>query len=352
MSELIQKNDSRATIRWKLLTGASALALAAYISSGALARAEDATRPQIWIELNGQFAQENDGLEVYDPAFLVASPFDASAHTDLEKGPPKIWDKGAKIAYQPDGSDWVLSLGVRYGKSARSETINNQTAHPSHSGFAVFDAYQIFKAQSAEGHTIVDFQAGRDVGLGRFGSDGRSVFSAGIRIAQFNSRGAVEIQSQPTNVNGSGYYHIFRANFDAKRRFSGIGPSISWDASADIAGNSSSGAIALDWGVNAALLFGRQRMKTHHETTDNYKHYFYYLSVNHIPGGTARSKNVTVPNLGGFAGVSWRTSNAKVTLGYRADMFFGAIDGGIDAAKKENRGFYGPYASISIGIGD
>ena len=33
MSELIQKNDNRATIRWKLLTGASALALTAYVSS-------------------------------------------------------------------------------------------------------------------------------------------------------------------------------------------------------------------------------------------------------------------------------------------------------------------------------
>jgi hypothetical protein len=50
--------------------------------------------------------------------------------------------------------------------------------------------------------------------------------------------------------------------------------------------------------------------------------------------------------------VSWRTSNAKVSLGYRADMFFGAIDGGIDTRKNENRGFYGPFASISIGLGD
>ena len=43
MSELIQKHDNRATIRWKLLTGASALALTAYVSSTAMAGAEDAT---------------------------------------------------------------------------------------------------------------------------------------------------------------------------------------------------------------------------------------------------------------------------------------------------------------------
>jgi hypothetical protein len=36
---------------------------------------------------------------------------------------------------------------------------------------------------------------------------------------------------------------------------------------------------------------------------------------------------------------------------YRADFFFGAMDGGIDTAKKENVGFYGPFATISIGLG-
>ena len=53
MSELIQKHDNRATIRWKLLTGASALALTAYVSSTAMAGAED-SRPLIWIELGAQ----------------------------------------------------------------------------------------------------------------------------------------------------------------------------------------------------------------------------------------------------------------------------------------------------------
>jgi hypothetical protein len=54
---------------------------------------------------------------------------------------------------------------------------------------------------------------------------------------------------------------------------------------------------------------------------------------------SARDKNVVVPNPSGFAGVSWRYPNAKVSVGYRADMFFGAIDGGIDIAHRENRAF-------------
>jgi len=64
-----------------------------------------------------------------------------------------------------------------------------------------------------------------------------------------------------------------------------------------------------------------------------------------------RSRSVVVPNVGGFAGLSFRYSNAKVSFGYRADFFFGAMDGGLDMARKENQGFYGPFASISIGLG-
>jgi len=64
----------------------------------------------------------------------------------------------------------------------------------------------------------------------------------------------------------------------------------------------------------------------------------------------SRSHSVTVPNVGGFAGLSFRYTNAKVSLGYRADFFFGAMDNGIDRKTLEDRGFYGPYASIGIGL--
>src|SRR6185437_9239862 len=71
MSELIQANDNRATIRWKLLTGASALALTAYVSSAALARAEDSGQPQIWIELDGQLDRVGGQSEPFVPAFTI-----------------------------------------------------------------------------------------------------------------------------------------------------------------------------------------------------------------------------------------------------------------------------------------
>jgi hypothetical protein len=58
-----------------------------------------------------------------------------------------------------------------------------------------------------------------------------------------------------------------------------------------------------------------------------------------------------VPNLGGYVGASVHYSNAKINFGYRVDEFFGAMDGGQDTAKKYNRGFYGPYLNLSLGLG-
>ena len=65
----------------------------------------------------------------------------------------------------------------------------------------------------------------------------------------------------------------------------------------------------------------------------------------------ARSRSVVVPNVGGFAGISVRYSDAKLSLGYRGDFFFGAMDGGIDARDARNRSFHGPFATVSIGLG-
>jgi iron complex outermembrane receptor protein len=350
MSELTKTRESRTDIHWQLLTTVSAVALLASIYATSEVRAADSDRPLLWIELDGQFAQEENGQETFLPPFMLASPFDGASHTGVEKGSSEVWDKGAKVTFQPSGSDWMLSLSARYGKSDRSDVRED---HPLLGTANYYSAYQHFAAQSSEGHVIVDFQVGKDVGLGKFGDNGSSVISAGLRIAQFNSRSRVDIKSQPTNLpTGYNAVHKFYATFAAMRKFAGIGPSLSWDASATVAGNPTNGSITLDWGVNGALLFGRQRATMKRQTAE-YRYFFFTKAgtTYHTATPAARDKSVTVPNLGGFAGVSWRYPNAKVSVGYRADFFVGAMDGGIDAAHRENVGFCGPFASVSIGIG-
>jgi hypothetical protein len=346
MNELVTMQKTRNLVRRGLLATVSAIALLAATSEVEAASNDHAP---FWIELSGQFAQEQVAQEGYSPPFLAVSPFVTSA-SSLERSSRASWDGAVKFSFETNDG-WIFSAAVRYGKTSRDKAANHQTSHPSHtySGYpyGAFDAYQLIRAKASESHTILDFQAGKDVGLGVFGN---SVLSAGVRFAQFTASTDVTIQSQPTNINAYGYYHVFRAKFDATRHFNGIGPSVSWAASTNLFGNPSSSAIALDWGVNGSVLFGRQHVNEEHQTTDNYKHQFQYLNISTTHGGAPRSKSAVVPNLGGFAGLSWQAPHAKVTFGYRADVFFGAMDGGIDIRKTYNRGFFGPYAAVSIGL--
>ncbi len=117
-------------------------------------------------------------------------------------------------------------------------------------------------------------------------------------------------------------------------------------------------AFLFDWRANAALLIGRQKATIHHQSTAQYQtgHSVFghlpprVLLFQHSTNPPPRARTVTVPNVGGFAGLTFRVENFKISAGYRADLSFGAMDGGIDAAKSENRSFYGPFASISIGL--
>lgn len=113
--------------------------------------------------------------------------------------------------------------------------------------------------------------------------------------------------------------------------------------------------------MNGALLFGKQKSVVGHHASGHYVPWgwglgtvngYYHSAYTPRNGGHNSSKSVMVPNLGGFAGMSFRYSGAKISFGYRADFFFGAIDGGINARKSETLGFKGPFASISFGLGN
>ncbi len=399
MSELIQKNDNRATIRWKLLTGASALALTAYVSSTAIVRAEDSDRPQVWIELGGQLSRLEDGQDAFSAPVFDNRPSIFSPSQKFERPPLYAIDEFASLSFQPAESNWVFGASIQYGRSASARSVHQQSypypfvlvspfvQHLTRKANPIAADFADTQARTSERHAILDFTAGKDVGLGMFGKDSTSTVSLGVRFAQFRSKSNSTLKSDPdwhfrykylTLYNSSApysysnpgiatnfkttsgqVYHSRRASFAARRSFRGLGPSISWKSSVPIAGNTQDGAITLDWGLNAALLFGKQKTETHHQSTAIYhrvKGIRFGQNVHSTHPYTFpdqdRSRSVTVPNVGGFAGLSYNYADAKLSFGYKADFFFGAIDGGIDVRKNENRAFYGPYASISIGLGD
>jgi hypothetical protein len=206
-----------------------------------------------------------------------------------------------------------------------------------------------------------------------WGRGGSSVFNFGVRFAQFTSRSANNLREAPDPFesrveNGTflgkpkyttnTHHHSFYAKDSIWRSFSGIGPTISMSGSQPFVGNEESGEIAFDWGANAAVLFGRQKVHGSHKTSGQYftNHataFGFPPKSSYSPPAKpiARSRSVVVPNIGAFAGLTFRRSIAKVSFGYRADFFFGAMDGGIDARHTSTVGFHGPFATISIGLG-
>jgi iron complex outermembrane recepter protein len=382
MSELMNKQNSERSFRWQLLTTVSALALLASVSvQGAEAAGQDADRPTVWIELGGELEHVGGQGDPFVPGFLAANPnspvLQPTTPVQAQNPVPFSFGEEGKISIRPDDSDWVFSATIRYGRSSNARHVDQQTKgiHYKyyHSGIPgtfllTRENFADTHASHQESHAILDFMAGKDVGLGMFGRDSSSTLNFGVRIAQFTSKATFDVRARPDLqekyfTNGPAkfvlsHFHTYHATGQASRSFRGLGPSLSWNGSAPIVGNPQDGEIAFDWGANAAILFGKQKVRVQHHESAHYlptSHVFrishYSLVYDHPVRGHSTNRSVIVPNVGGFAGATWRVRDFKVSLGYRADFFFGAVDGGIDTRKSETLGFYGPFATISVGLG-
>jgi hypothetical protein len=358
MSELVNAEAVRGNFRRQLLTSVSALALLASVYGTREARADDSDHPIVWVEVGGALDQISAGETEWSPPNLTP-PISQPKPLPFGRQPALGFDTDLKLSFAPEDSDWTYSVSIRYGrakygpKNSHDQTTRYRTAHIALgtkyylTNYNFADAVQL----SHSTHAIVDFQAGKDFGLGIFG--GKSTVSFGVRIAQLNENALGQLTAF-TNASAHHYppppeiAHI--AKLTASRSFDGIGPSISWDESAPFVGSLSNG-LSVDWGANAAILFGRQKANVLLQTKVAQYHPNIQTVLSHSTQTPVRNKTVIVPDLGGFAGVSWRLPDVKVSLGYRADFFFDAIDGGLATSQKETRGFYGPFASVSIGIG-
>ncbi len=380
MSELITKPAGR-DFRWQLLATVSALTLSTIAASQGVKAGENADRPTFWIELGGQLERVEADQEQLNPLFIqnsIRAPLWQITPSDVQHSPRYSFGGEVNLRLEPAGTDWIISAGVRYGRGNRDKEALQQSAVPTlvqgsqlgggnATGMipARLQVGNQFATKQHSSYTIADFKAGKDVGLGLLG--GKSTVELGIRFAQFSSAANTTLKSRPTlgqikikNVLGfnQAYYYpkVYRAAANDTRNFRGIGPSLSWEASAPIVGKADEGQVLFDWGLNAAVLFGRQKAHTNHQTMGSSFKQTYTTKYNKLSSYTtgnsdSRSRMVVVPNVGGFAGLSLSYPNAKVSLGYRADFFWGAMDGGLDQRKSSDRSFYGPFAKISIGLG-
>ena len=156
-----------------------------------------------------------------------------------------------------------------------------------------------------------------------FGSGATSNISLGVRFAQLSEEQSATIRARP-DVHlvvepvlkyqiPATFYHRYSASFERATNFRGVGPSLSWNASAPLSGTKQSGVLTLDWGVNAAALFGRQKTRSHHQSSGLYHYYMpqhTQPTIVQLPtahGTGSRTRNAIVPNVGAFAGLSHST---------------------------------------------
>lgn len=388
MSELINKQHR--DFRRQLLIGVSALSLLVSVAAISEAVAEDSSRPTVWVELGGQLERIEGTGEIFSAPFMTLEPtplpYLKASPLDAQRAPRFAVGEEAKLTFEPEGTNWVFSAAVRYGRSNGNKLVKHQTnIYGPHGQFgpgcypsscipamtsANGTAARLVKtfAKHNESHAVLDFMAGKDVGLGLFGNRGRAVVSMGVRYAQFSAKSDVKVYARPNvefyNFFTTSDFYIFNVSkfneytmfANSQRSFHGVGPSFKLDASIPLAGNADGASFAFDWGVNGAILFGRQRATTHHQTmASGYRARNKYQKYTQLyappPNDSSRSHSVVVPNIGGFAGLSLNFPNAKVSVGYRGDFFFGATDIGIDARKQDKLSFYGPFATISVGLG-
>jgi len=349
-------------------------------------------RPTIWITVGGSFSQLQDDWQQYNPPFASIMPDGLPNPVSAEKAPSGSFDWEGNVSIQPEDSDWVFKAGVRYGRSSRNKHIHKSLPAATANYVTVPAIFQYFfhlppvascaaleaaihgdaacpfvavdhefvdaQATESELHAMMDFTLGKDVGLGTIG--------AGVRIAQFTTEASAELNADPhynfpktlhtfTDPNEE-YGELYNGVTKEKRGFHGSGPEVKWDAQRELLGDEHNGEIDIDWGMNVGVLFGRQTV-TLNETLQKERCHGRTLGTcasvvpSSSPQPNSRSKRVAVPNLGGYVGASVRYSNAKINFGYRVDEYFGAMDGGQDSAKRYNRGFYGPYLNVSLGLG-
>ncbi len=392
MSELI-KTRAGSNARLGFLAGASTLALLSAIWASQSTASEQEDRPSVWIEIGGQLERVSGTSGPFAPAFLTknsdAAVFQPTSPLEAQRLPRYSIGEEGKISFQPHKSDWIFTAALRYGRSNGSKDFEYQTeglvgkrhiflSQPPISFTTGVHSFSEVQTQQQESHLILDFQAGKDVGLGFFGE--ASSVNVGVRFAQLTSKAQANLHVRPDvelyqthpfpnpeKYGSAARFHAYTLVGRSERSFHGIGPSLSWNGSVPLIRGERDARLDLDLGLNGAVLFGRQKVDLVHQTTARYFKRAYYRAIpgqTGQPGGhtsyntqyahggpRARSRSVTVPNIGAFAGISYRIDSFKMSAGYRADFFFGAMDTGIDTSDRSTVSFHGPFASVSIGLG-
>jgi hypothetical protein len=219
------------------------------------------------------------------------------------------------LGYRLPDSPW--SLAFRYNRET-SKTDRHLDFSTTGRAYRAYDA-------SKESHDVLDFEIGRDIGLGHALPDKAKIRAKmGIRFARFSAT------SRFTGHYTSYGVWLTPYDFDRRSRFKGIGPSIGLETRIRLGGS-----LSVDFEGSAAALYGRQ----------SYKTYFW--------SSTSTRKKTIAMNLTGALGISYKPpgSNFRISAGYKADAWFNAMRAEKSPGQEGrfDRIYHGPFLRMKIG---
>jgi outer membrane receptor protein involved in Fe transport len=339
------------------------------------------------IELGGQVQRHDAPYAPLAPDF-VADFSEAVDPTNVQNR-DLDWGDGreVRLAYRPGTGPWSVAAGLRYGRGNASVPLihASEAAGPVRCGIPDFSPYAVVcdpdhpfhdptvlatgvnwsdaSAREREEHNIVDFEVGRDFGLGALDS-GR--VAAGLRHASFESMTATAIDGIPdmTLLEGWAVFpasrNHYRTTIEGQREFEGWGPTLTAEAAHRLLGGDETGSLNVEWKATAGLLFGKQEAAV----TGTYASGFYESKYTNMqpsdelplltPGPIdvePRSADVEVPVLDLSLGLSYAIQRLKVGAGYRWERYFDVLDVGYDKHQDADRTIDGPYFKIAVGFG-
>jgi outer membrane receptor protein involved in Fe transport len=335
------------------------------------------------VELGGMVQRQDAPYAAVAPSF--ADSFSDGLQPAEAQNRDLDWGDGreVRLTYRLPGDAWRLGAGLRYGRTNGTDTSLVFELGAAGCGSAQFGCdlypdrstnvgaslniraynYADVVATNHEEHQVIDFDIGRDVGLG-LGFE--SAVRAGLRRADLESTTRLQMWGVPDWFVPAEYAWFkyshnthYEADLKATREFEGFGPTLSWDAAAKLWGDDN-GHLDLEWSATAGVLFGKQKTSIEGVESSTYFRGKYSPGSNLEPTSlpvditdlpASRSKSVTTPLLDLSAGLAYEAGRVKVGAGYRWERYFDVLDAGYDEHEDVDRTIDGPYFKVSVGFG-
>jgi Legionella pneumophila major outer membrane protein precursor len=240
------------------------------------------------------------------------------------------WEGAIGFDYQAAAfAPWHFSGQFRFGSVEKSRSAAAALAGTV--GGTPFNASLNANQSIREDHWLVDFNVGRDLGVG----NANAQWTLGVRVADLRSKMNLNGNFAVTVPGVTTTHGVFNAV--EKSEFLGAGPRLGVVGSTPLGG-----AWSFDWLAGAAVLFGERKLeRTASATTATGS--VAAISFNN-------SDNAAVFNLDAQAGLSyWFNPNLKITASYRFDGYWNAIKT-FDAngnLENVNRFYNGPMLRLS-----